>query len=638
MTTPVGLAPVAIQQFFNNEGKPNVGGSILTQVGGINYPTYQDSAGATPLPNPIPLNSRGEVSNAAGASCQLFLALNVVYTFTLKDANGNLLNQAIWVAAGTDGVNTIADLRNATTATLSGNSTVVGYYAVPGDNGGGTFYVDAADHSSTDNGWSIFVDASGRRWYRIYSGPIQAAWFGVSPLNANNNTALQAFISAVCTQSAPAGGGGELPFGNIPYSGALSIPQSYGWKIAGMSRLGTTLVQLTDNTPHFHFTQDGDWGFTFEDFGFSWTNNQPATNTAACALYFDHPGSGATNFNFTANRINCDKGFRFMSGSPTNQMTVWGWSLLDYTHNTSMSGGAVNLNPTPLVGQPNWRIGKLYSDNPLVVASEYIVSCAASDSCSIDSMEVNQSSLGCGLIALTGGGSCTIGTIKSELSTYASGGKNICDFSNGNVVIGTLELATLTVNVPGNSINLVSGSGTNAKVKIGQLITSFASITGTVYATSGFAGSPHYSCRIGSFPNLIGQANFYLTNYASTADATGVLVEDFMAPHMSGNVGDTGKSVTIGVDQPIQVWRTTLTADRALTLLDPISGLDSNAFDAFEWTAIVNTATPTHNLLIEDSAGNLIGGLYASNGVIKFKPYRFGWQLSGFQNWTGVTP
>lgn len=99
MTTGV-IATSPILQFFLNNGQLAVGGSILTQVGGLNTTTYQDSGLTTPLPNPIPLNSRGEISNAAGASSQLFLIPNVVYTFTLFDANNN----QVWVASYVNGV------------------------------------------------------------------------------------------------------------------------------------------------------------------------------------------------------------------------------------------------------------------------------------------------------------------------------------------------------------------------------------------------------------------------------------------------------------------------------------------------------------------------------------------------------
>lgn len=92
--TSVAAAPTPILQFLNNAGQMNVGGSLLTQVGNVNYPTWQDAAGSIAFPNPIPLNSRGEISNSSGVSSQLFLADGVAYTMTLLDANGN----QIWVA------------------------------------------------------------------------------------------------------------------------------------------------------------------------------------------------------------------------------------------------------------------------------------------------------------------------------------------------------------------------------------------------------------------------------------------------------------------------------------------------------------------------------------------------------------
>lgn len=91
MGTNVAPSSSPILQFLNNAGQLNVGGSLLTQVGGVNYPTYQDAAGTTPLPNPIPLNSRGEISNSSGVSVPLYLIPSVAYTFTLYDANGNIL-------------------------------------------------------------------------------------------------------------------------------------------------------------------------------------------------------------------------------------------------------------------------------------------------------------------------------------------------------------------------------------------------------------------------------------------------------------------------------------------------------------------------------------------------------------------
>lgn len=104
----VGISPTPILQFFDNRGQVAVGGSVLTQVSGVNQATYQDSAGNTPLPNPVPLNSRGEVSNASGVSCQMFLTLGFAYTFTLFDRDGNQLNQPSYVTASVSGAQLIA--------------------------------------------------------------------------------------------------------------------------------------------------------------------------------------------------------------------------------------------------------------------------------------------------------------------------------------------------------------------------------------------------------------------------------------------------------------------------------------------------------------------------------------------------
>lgn len=121
--TTVTLSPPPVLQFFSNQGTPLVGGSLLTQVGGINTATYQDAAGTTPLPNPIPLNSRGEVSNSLGLSSQLFLINGNTYTFTLKDALGNTINTYTSVVPPDTGV--VASL--ASTISASVGAGMLGY-------------------------------------------------------------------------------------------------------------------------------------------------------------------------------------------------------------------------------------------------------------------------------------------------------------------------------------------------------------------------------------------------------------------------------------------------------------------------------------------------------------------------------
>lgn len=48
------------------------------------------------------------------------------------------------------------------------------------DGGAGVFRVDASDTTTADNGGTVLVDASGRRWKRQFKGQAYLAWFGAS--------------------------------------------------------------------------------------------------------------------------------------------------------------------------------------------------------------------------------------------------------------------------------------------------------------------------------------------------------------------------------------------------------------------------------------------------------------------------
>jgi parallel beta-helix repeat protein len=107
MTTGVLLTPPVVAFAFNN-GQLAAGGYVQFTVGGTLTAIYADSGLTTPLPNPVPLNSRGEISNAAGASCQCFLQPNIVYVATLFDGQGatppTFFGNQIWQATYVNGV------------------------------------------------------------------------------------------------------------------------------------------------------------------------------------------------------------------------------------------------------------------------------------------------------------------------------------------------------------------------------------------------------------------------------------------------------------------------------------------------------------------------------------------------------
>ena len=117
---------------------------------------------------------------------------------------------------------------------LANAAFVAGHFAA-GDGGGGWFSCVATDTTSADNGGTIIVDASSRRWYRVTEGAATSiAWFGGLPGVADCTAALNAALAAI---AAP-GGTIYFPRGTYTFASLISynIPAgefSIGFEGAG---------------------------------------------------------------------------------------------------------------------------------------------------------------------------------------------------------------------------------------------------------------------------------------------------------------------------------------------------------------------------------------------------------------------
>ena len=104
-------------------------------------------------------------------------------------------------------VATIAALRAATTATLPQMDCFLrGYYATA-DGGEGMLCYEPGDTTSADNGVTIYVDTSGRRWYRLTDGrPLNLRCAGAKGDGITDDTAaIQAWVNAGDDLYAPIG-------------------------------------------------------------------------------------------------------------------------------------------------------------------------------------------------------------------------------------------------------------------------------------------------------------------------------------------------------------------------------------------------------------------------------------------------
>jgi hypothetical protein len=115
----------------------------------------------------------------------------------------------------------VTALRAATAVMLPGTHCHLAGFATAGDGGQGVLTCIASDTTSADNGVTIFVDASYRRWYRDWdiSRPIPVKWAGALCNGTHDDTA--AFNSAL---AALGGAAGTVTFSGNASISSLTLP------------------------------------------------------------------------------------------------------------------------------------------------------------------------------------------------------------------------------------------------------------------------------------------------------------------------------------------------------------------------------------------------------------------------------
>lgn len=243
MSLSLLLEPV--QSYEDSNGRPLNGGRLYTYEAGTLTPkaTYQDAAGMIPNTNPVILNERGEAVLYGSGNYRLILENAAGATIWDRDNVDSLPSGTD--LSGPDGasnigyddttldvylksrigrvIDSIATLRGLDKTRFT-RAFVLGYYA-PGDGGGGPYYLDPADTTSTDNGGTIIVASDGGRWKLQATGTVTVKQFGARGDGTGNDTP---FIQAAVTWalSLAQGGAIRIPAGNYILATTVMIPKT----------------------------------------------------------------------------------------------------------------------------------------------------------------------------------------------------------------------------------------------------------------------------------------------------------------------------------------------------------------------------------------------------------------------------
>ena len=190
------------QAFTDLNGHPLVGGKVYFYAPATSTPkdTWQDAPQTVLNTNPVVLDARGEAAiYGSGAYRQVLRDAdsNLIWDAYIPDLTGSLQGAIDDLYAKSEvQIDNVAALR-LLSKLLYQHAATTGY-RTKGDGGEGSYWYDAADTSTADNGFTVIVAADGGRWKLNQPGPLTIKQAGAiagvfdAPTQVINNAALQA--------------------------------------------------------------------------------------------------------------------------------------------------------------------------------------------------------------------------------------------------------------------------------------------------------------------------------------------------------------------------------------------------------------------------------------------------------------
>ena len=582
MTAKALLLPNGKQQFLDANGSPLAGGQVWFYQPGttILATTWLDSVQGAENTNPVILDSAG--------SAVIFG--DQQYRQVVLDVNGNQIwdelteaqvsqissamlpvveatstNQALVLLGGAQAtitptlLATIAALRGLATGTqISPQVYVQGYY-INGDGGQGEFWLNSGDQSSADNGGTIIIDASGRRWYRQLAGsPPTIKMFGAKGDGATDDSGK---IQSAENWAALAGGLLVFPPGIYMVTpGNLTKKNGVSWEGAG----GEASVLKT--VPGATYSQDLVYGINID-------------NIYIIGMAFDWNNASTTGVPGGLDLVTC-KNVLVENCSFLN-IGIFGlimdniqycWIVNNFFQKTNalptqndgilITGAAGGSGSSAISGNILLRTGMDLSGANLYIEDNYIEGWAFGSGITVGPDNYTTGALIVGNVILNGAGTDSNNTVVTGIENWANYSliaDNICNYNAGDGIDNAGLNCTISGNLclnngqvtgyPSAGIScryLNSAQNGSGSVVVGNIMLDTQSAPTQKYGYSDQSASLAYISVVGNYCS--GNASGAYNILAGKADFRGPTL--WGTGVLSGQVIASGASVTGSVSVP----------------------------------------------------------------------------------------